>query len=151
MSEHLYFSELYVKDTFVKEIQSIFESENIVNELGFSVMVYSEFDDKVSNLVLPCILVSINDVSTNTSASSFDNTQYATDFTIECDVYSRDMTDYSRETAVLSIGDVLNHTLTGKYKNFRVSSVPLPNIDTNIARRLYRFMGTLDNKHNYLY
>lgn len=150
-SKHSYFHELEIKQLFTDEIERIFALDEVVDDLDCNVTIYSEFDDKASNVSLPCILVSLNDVSTHTRGSTFDDNQFATDFTLECDIYSNNLTGYSRQNAVLHIGDILNKYLTDKYNAFEVSSVPLPNIDTNIARRLYRFSGTIDNSQNILY
>lgn len=147
----VYFNELDTSDLFVDEIERIFEQEEVIKDLDCSVTIYSEFDDKVSNLSLPCILISITSPSTEERYSTFDNRQFATRFTLSCEIYSNNISKYSRKRAVTRIGDILNEYLTSKYNNFSVSSTSLPNIDTNIARKLYRFSGTLENKNNYLY
>ena len=150
MQNTQYFHKSDIRDTFRKDLEEIFGTQEIYDKLGAEVYIVKQ--DKKQKTTFPCIYIDFPQVSANTRYSSSSAIQGYTNFTISFDIYSKDLKNIGQDDAVEQIAEILIDGLQRKYFNLTLAmDQPLPNLDETVSREQVRFSGVYDNAKNAIY
>lgn len=144
-----YFKELDVRNTFKQDLEDIFLTDEVFDDLGTKVYIITENKQATT---FPCILVSVSGNSNATNYASNTEIQRFTNFTLSFDIYSKELETYSQDDAVIKIAEILVHGIQQKYHSLIMTlNQPLPNLDASVSRKQVRFEGVMDNMNNTIY
>lgn len=145
-----YFKELEVRDTFKNDLEDIFLTDEVYEELGTEVYIIAS--GKQQATTFPCIYIDIIGSSTSSQYSTNTEIQGYTNFTVSFDIYSKDLEKYNQEEAVIRISEILINGLQNKYHCLIMTlNQQLPNLDSTVSRKQVRFEGVMDNRDNLIY
>lgn len=147
----VYFHENDIVDTFTEDIQKIFSREDIIQKIGAEVNVLRYEGTPVDETLLPFISIKVSSSSAEQRYAIADESEVATSFVLACEIYSGNLANCNKQRATILIGEILSSELRGKYKCLTIiANTPLPT-KIDIARKLIKFSGVYDNKHNFIY
>lgn len=145
------FKENDILDTFSEQITKIFSRSDIILKVGTQVSVFRYESTSVDETPLPYISLRMTSSSANDRYAVGNESEIATDFVLSCEIYSDNLERLNKQRAVALIGEILSSELRGVYRCLKViSNIPLPT-KTDTARKLIKFSGVCDNKHNFIY
>lgn len=146
MSNYIGFDEIAVRNEFMSKISEIFANE--YDLIGTEVSIISSIDQEAS---FPCCVVKIVNPVSNTKYDDSRGSFRKVKFSLECDLYSKELGKYSREDSVILLSQILIKGLINKYHTFvvtRNNSVPYR---TDVKRRVVDFSCTYDVETKIIY
>lgn len=145
-----YFKELDVRETFKQDLEDIFLTDEVYEELGTEVYIIAS--GRHDQTTFPCIYIDITNSSTAPAYSSNTEIQGYSNFTVSFDIYSKDMEKYKQDDAVIRIAEILINGIQKKYHSLILTlNQQLPNLDNTVSRKQVRFEGVMDNRSNFIY
>ncbi len=140
------FEEIAFRNQFKKCIEEIF-AENY-DTINSAVEVFTENDQEPT---YPCCLISILNPLSADRHSDSDGTYNFIDFTLNCELYSMQLDDYSKKDAIIKLSQILINGILSKFGTFSVTRNQDVPFQSNVARRVVSFAGTLDTNKNIIY
>lgn len=140
------FDEIAIRDGFIGDIQEIYNNE--YDLIGSEVFVDKEFNQEAG---FPSCLVSILEPTSNERYADSSGTYQYINFSLNCDLYSDKLDNFSLEDSVIKLSQILIKGILEKYSNFvvtRNSGVPFR---VDVKRRTVTFRCAYDNKNKIIY
>lgn len=146
MAKFVGFNEIAVRNGFMSKITEIFANE--YDLLGTEVVVGTSIDQEPS---FPCCIVRIVNPVANTAYDDSAGSFRKINFSLECDLYSKELENFSLEDSVIALSQILIQGMIEKYHTFVVTrnmSVPYR---TDVKRRVVDFACTYDVENKIIY
>ena len=140
------FDEIELRNEFIETIRNGFAE--YYDLLGVEVQVESEEPQEAS---FPCCITKIVNPISDKRYDDGDSSFNVIRFSLECDLFSDGIADYSATDSVTKLSQMLIQIILSKYKNFVVTRNNAVPFRTDVKRRVVDFACTYDIKNKIIY
>ena len=140
------FDEIAIRNEFIAHIQEVFAKE--YDLIGSEVEVAPRESQEAT---YPCCLVNLIEPVSAERYSDSDGTFNYINFSLNCDLYSNKINDFSLDDSIIKLSQILIKGILEKYSNLVVTRNNLVPFRTDILRRTVTFRCTYDNKNKIIY
>lgn len=140
------FDERAIRNAFMSDIKAIFDNAN--NTIKESVSVLSS---NYQPATFPCCVVKILNPVSDTKYDDTNGTYRKIRLSLSCDLYSKELDDYSLEDSVIILSQILIKGFIQKYGTFTVTRNNDVPYRSDVARRNVVFICTYDVEENIIY
>lgn len=141
------FDELALRNAFIGDIKSIYNK--YYDYLKCEVDVIASNSQQPS---YPCVVVSLINPRSAERYDDNDGSYRFVDVSLDCEINTKELQDYSLEDSVIVLKQLLQGELTNKYKTLVVTrDSDAPSVIDDTKRRIVTFRFTYDNKNKVIY
>jgi hypothetical protein len=140
------FDMISLRDEFIGAIREIFANE--YDTLNSEVEILTNENQKAS--FPSCVVKIINPITDKRYVDS-DDTYNIISLSLNCDLYSKELEDFSLEDSVIMLSQILINGILKKYKNFEVTRNSEVPYRSDTKRITVTFLFDYDNKNKIIY